>query len=307
MGTLRANGARAALAFVVLSGTLGANEPPLATVDGIAISHAQLDERLESSPQAAGIFSDMLDRILVDRYAEAHHIAVSADVLAKKEADIADKFAPGQFEAILKQQHLSAADVTSVLRRQLIVEAAIAPDVHVSDADVEDYFNKNHALLDRPEEVRARHMLVADELTANMIETKLKAGDDFATLAKQYSTDPSTKDKGGELGFFGPRQIARPLSDAAFSLPVGATSAPVRSPFGWHIINVEEKRAAATATLEGSRARILATLTQQQVELETPLFLQHLRDAAHVQIYDDRFKGAFQQSRPAPTPPPTKT
>jgi parvulin-like peptidyl-prolyl isomerase len=101
--------------------------------------------------------------------------------------------------------------------------------------------------------------------------------------------------------------MVKPVADVAFSLPVGGTSPPVESPFGWHIINVEEKRPAMTATLEGSRARILATLTERQVQLETPAFLQSLRDEAHVQIYDDRFKDAFRQSRPAPTPPPAKT
>jgi foldase protein PrsA len=305
--TLYGNAARAGIAFLFLSASIGATEPPLATVDGVPISHAQLDHRLESSPQAVSIFADMLDGVLLDRYADAHHIVISADALAKKEAELTSKFAPGQFEAILKQEHLTEVDLVSIVRRQMIVQAAIAPDVHVTDADVEAYFEKNHTVLDRPEQVRARHVLVADELTADMIESKLKAGDDFATLARQYSTDSATKDKGGELGFFNARQMVKPVADAAFSLPVGGTSPPVESPFGWHIINVEEKRPAMTATLEGSRAQILATLTERQVQLETPAFLQSLRDEAHVQIYDDRFKDAFRQSRPAPTPPPAKT
>ena len=126
-----------------------------------------------------------------------------------------------------------------------IIEQAVGPQVKVSDADIKAYFDKNHATLDKPEQVRARHILVADEKTADTIEAKLKAGGNFADLAKQYSTDPSTKDKGGELGFFGKGQMVPAFQAAAFSLPVGAISAPVKSPFGWHIINVEEKRQSA--------------------------------------------------------------
>ena len=116
--------------------------------------------------------------------------------------------------------------------------------VHVTDADVAAYFAKNHATLDTKPQVRARHILVADEKTADMIEAKLKAGGNFADLAKQYSTDPSTKDKGGELGFFSTAKWCRRSRTRRSRCRSARTSAPVKSPFGWHIINVEEKKPA---------------------------------------------------------------
>jgi foldase protein PrsA len=135
-----------------------------------------------------------------------------------------------------------------------------------------------------------------------MIEAKLKAGGDFAALAKQYSTDPASKVKGGELGFFGPGQMVPAFQAAAFALPVGGISAPVKSPFGWHIINVEEKKPAFKATLAGSRAQIKDTLTQQQEQQQIPVFLQGLRAKANIVVNDDRYKDAFPP--PLPTPPP---
>ena len=89
-------------------------------------------------------------------------------------------------------------------------------------------------------------------------------------------------------------------ADAAFSLPVGATSAPVKSPFGWHIINVEEKKPATKATLASTRAQIKDTLTQQQQQQQIPVFLQGLRAKANIQVYDDRLKDAFPPPLPAP-------
>lgn len=266
------------------------------------ITKADFDRRLEASPTAKQVLTQLVQQALIDQYGKDNKIDISQADIDKKEADVKSKYPPGQFEAILAQQGLTETDVQNILRQQLIIEKAVAPTVHVSEADIKAYFDKNHATLDKPAQVRARHILVADEKTANMIEAKLKAGGNFAALAKQYSTDPSTKDKGGELGFFGPGQMVPAFQNAAFALPVGAISAPVKSPFGWHIINVEEKKPAVVATLANSSAQIKDTLTQQAEQQQIPVFLQGLRAKANIQVYDDRFKDLFPP--PLPTPPP---
>jgi foldase protein PrsA len=292
-----------ALVGVTFTGCAGGSGGgDIATVNDQHISKAEFDKRLESSPTAKQVLTQLVQQALIDQYGKDQKINISQADIDKKEAEIKAKYPPGQFESILKQQGLSEADVQAILRQQLIIEKAVAPMVHVTDSDVQAYFDKNHATLDKPAQVRARHILVADQKTADMIEGKLKGGGNFADLAKQYSTDPASKDKGGELGFFGVGQMVKPFSDMAFSLPVGATSAPVKSPFGWHIINVEEKKPATKATMASSRAQIKETLTQQQEQQQIPVFLQSLRAKANIQVYDDRFKDAFPP--PLPTPPP---
>jgi foldase protein PrsA len=276
----------------------------IATVGDTHISRADFDKRLESSPQAKQVLTQLVQQALIDQYGKDNKIDIAQADIDKKEADIKTKYPPGQFDAILKQQGLTETDVQNILRQQLIIEKAVAPMVHVTDADVAAYFAKNHATLDTKPQVRARHILVADEKTADMIEAKLKAGGNFADLAKQYSTDPSTKDKGGELGFFSTGQMVPAFQNAAFALQVGQTSAPVKSPFGWHIINVEEKKPATIATLANSAATIKTTLTQQQQQQQIPVFLQQLRSKANITVNDDRFKDAFP---PAPPPPPSAT
>ena len=101
----------------------------------------------------------------------------------------------------------------------------------------------NEALGEVPtaqEQVRARHILVADEAAAQTVVERLEAGEDFAALATELSTDNSTKEAGGDLGFF-PRGIMVPEFEAtAFSLTAGETSPPIETQFGYHVIRVEE-------------------------------------------------------------------
>jgi parvulin-like peptidyl-prolyl isomerase len=93
--------------------------------------------------------------------------------------------------------------------------------------------------------------------------------------------------------------MVKPFSDVAFSLSVGQISQPVQTPFGWHIIQVEGKRPAQTASLADSAPKVRQMLLQQAEAAQSGPFIQSLRTKANIQIYDDRFNPLF------PTPPPT--
>jgi foldase protein PrsA len=309
---------RAAVAGLALAGLCvsltacsgGASETggDIATVNGQKISRADFDRKLEAGPSGKSTLAQLIQSSLVEQYAVTNKIDVTDAEIAKREDQIKARYpAPGQFEGILKQQGLTENDVHQILRDQVIIEKAVAPKVSVSEADIKAYFDKNHALLDTPEQVQARHILVADEKTADDIEAKLKAGGDFAALAKQYSTDPSTKDKGGELGFFGKGQMVPAFQAAAFADHVGKITVPVKSPFGWHIIQVEAKKPAVVATLANAHDKIRDQLKQQAQGQQVPTFLQSLRTNAQITITDDRLKDALPPAAPtAATPAPAK-
>jgi len=273
----------------------------VASVNGDKISRAQFDSKLEAGPQGKAVLNQLVQGLLIDQYAKQNNIDISDADVAKKEDEIKSKYPPGQFEQILKSQNLTEDDVKRILRQQLVVEKAVSANIKVSDADVKSYLEKNHATLDTSAQVRARHILVADLATANKVEADLKGGADFAAEAKKYSTDPSSKDKGGELGFFSKGQMVPAFQDAAFSQKVGVVGPPVKSPFGYHIIEVEEKKPAQVATLANSADKIRQTLTQQQEQQQIPQFLQTLRSKASIQIYDDSLKDALP---PVPGAPP---
>jgi peptidyl-prolyl cis-trans isomerase D len=110
------------------------------------------------------------------------------------------------------------------------------------------------------EQVHVRHILVATLEEAQAVVERLKAGEDFAALALELSTDTSNNETGGDLGWFGRGQMVTEFEDAAFSLEVGATSDPVQTDFGYHIIEVLEKDAnhpMDEATLSEKKAAAL--------------------------------------------------
>jgi peptidyl-prolyl cis-trans isomerase C len=105
------------------------------------------------------------------------------------------------------------------------------------------------------EEVHARHILVPTEDEAKAILAQLKAGADFATLAKEKSKDPGGAD-GGDLGYFTKEQMVPEFAAVAFKLDKGQISDPVKTQFGWHIIKVEDKRLKPTPTFEQVKGQI---------------------------------------------------
>ncbi len=297
---LHASRASAVVATLVLGfvlggcGNGGGGGGNVASVNGQNIARSEFDAKLDASPQAKGVLNQLVQGALIDQYAKDNHVDIADSAVNKEEDDIKSKYPPGQFAQILKSQNLTEADVRNILRQKLVVEKAVAGSVHVSDADISAYLQKNHATLDTAEQVRARHILVPNLKTAQIVEAKLKADPgSFATLAKQYSTDPSSKVKGGELGFFAKGQMVPSFQAAAFIQPVGQIGPPIKSPFGYHIIQVEERKTAQVATAANSRDKIKTLLTQQQEQQQIPQFLAGLRSKANIVVYDDQLKDAI--------------
>lgn len=90
-------------------------------------------------------------------------------------------------------------------------------------------------------EVRASHILVATEEEANNLRNEIINGKNFADVAAEYSNCPSGAN-GGDLGYFGRGMMVKPFEDAAFKLEVGELSQPVQTQFGWHLIEVTDKK-----------------------------------------------------------------
>ena len=153
------------------------------------------------------------------------------------------------------------------------------------------------------EQVNARHILVKTEDEAKAVIAELKKGADFATIAKQKSTDPGSKDNGGDLGWFGKDEMVPEFADAAFKLQKGQfTETPVKTQFGYHVIKVEDRRTAPPPTLEEARPQLVAMLQRQLYEAK----IKELRSGAKVETFN--LDGSKMVPAPAPgaAPAPAK-
>jgi len=144
------------------------------------------------------------------------------------------------------------------------------------------------------QEVRARHILVETEDEAKQVEEELKKGADFAELAKKKSKDPGAAD-GGDLGFFTKDQMVPEFSAAAFALEPGKISDPVKSQFGWHVIQVEEKRNRKAPDFAEVKPQI-ETFVTRKAQAD---YVTKLRAAAKVERFDT---AATDPAKPAATP-----
>jgi len=148
-------------------------------------------------------------------------------------------------------------------------------------------------------EVKASHILVDDEKTAKEVQKKLNEGGDFAKLAEEYSKDPGSKSKGGDLGYFGKGAMVPEFEKVAFTLDKGEVSDLVKSDYGVHIIKVTDKR---ENKFEDKKAQIEKELKQQKAKPITEI-LEKLRKKADVKIKDKDLKKKIEEKAKQPQQP----
>jgi foldase protein PrsA len=172
----------------------------------------------------------VFEKVLSDKY------KVSSKDVDKQVNQAKDQLG-AQFEATLQQYgYKNEKDFRNSIKVGLMQQKAATKDIKVTDKELKDYYNNI-----KPQ-IKARHILVKDEKTANDIEAKLKAGQKFEDLAKKYSTDTGSAQKGGDLGWFGTGTMDPNFEKAAYALKVNEISKPVKTQFGYHIIQLTDKK-----------------------------------------------------------------
>jgi len=205
-----------------------------------------------------------------------------------------------QFEGLLAQEGYTLASYKNFMRKHLarlkLVNLKVRSKVKISDEDLKaEYARWSHDEANEFE-VHARHLLVQvaakatpeqieqGRLKANLLmEEARKPGTDFALLAKKKSEGPSAAD-GGDLGFFKRGVMVPEFEKAAFTLPVGGISEPIRTKFGWHVLKVEEKRAVAPRPFDELKDALREKMLRGQLEKYTEQYVMELRAAAVVDV-----------------------
>jgi peptidyl-prolyl cis-trans isomerase C len=177
--------------------------------------------------------------------------------------------------ALIAEAHKSGLDKDPAVQRQVAAAADRALQTAVLNKTVgpsvtEDAVHARYVkdIAGKPgeEDVHAKHILVDSEAEAKKIIGELKGGADFAALAKQYSKDPSGAQHGGDLGFFKKDEMVPEFANAAFALQPGQVSPePVHTQFGWHVIEVIERRKAQPPSFEQAHDELRQKIIQEGV------------------------------------------
>jgi len=307
MKALRVAMSLALVAGLFLGVTGCSDKDVAAKVNGEVIKKSELDAQVEKLkeqyPQmfegADGegrlidfqqrLLDNMINTVLIRQAAEDAGIDVTDGDIEKKIEELKAGFkTQEQFDAALSQAGMDVTTLEDQIREQLVTEQLIATlsgDTDVSEKEIKEYYDKNKAQFAETAAVHASHILFdeADKATADKVLAEVKAGGDFAALAKKYSKDPASAANGGDLGWPTTPFVAE-FQAAAEKLKPGEISALVKTQFGWHIIKVVEKREDRQKTLDEVTDQIQQIIVQQRNADAYQTFLDDLREKAEIEI-----------------------
>lgn len=270
-----------ALTMAASLGLAACSNPGDEVVVSTSIGDITQEEFYNSMKEIAGdqlLQQVVVEQILNDKY-EVTDEEIDAELATFKE-----QYGEG-YEAALAQSNVTEEMLKSNIRFKLLQEKA-TKDVEITDEEIQKYYDQ------ASQELNARHILVEDEATANEIIEKLNAGEDFAELAKEFSTDPGSGAQGGDLGWFSVGTMVPAFNDAAYALEIDKISEPVQSDFGYHIIQVKEKRAVKDyGTLEEKKEEIRESIAATKGDWNAKM--AELIKEAKVDVKDADLKGAF--------------
>ncbi|WP_273759843.1 peptidylprolyl isomerase [Bartonella sp. ML70XJBT.G] len=259
----------------------------MAVIEGKDITAGQLDDlALEINPNLVR-FPDEQRRIMVLKaYLDMQALAKAARDKGIDKSEAYDKRMAVMRDNVLQQLYF----------KQTIVD-------QISDNDLETLYKKEVAALPKEDEVKARHILVKTKKEAEAIVKRLNKGEDFEEIAKKTSTDGSAA-VGGDLGYFSHGQMVKPFEDAAFSLKVGEyTKTPVESPFGWHVIKVEDRRLKQPPAFDDVKEMLRTQLIRERYQK----LIVDLRSKMDVKYPDPNVTKLMQSINQNGTPLPDET
>ena len=270
----------------------------IVTSDAGDVTKDELYEEMKTSIGEQAVQILMIEKVLAENF-EVTDEEVDAEYESNKE-ELGESF-----DQFLTQNNQTEESYKKVIRLNLLQEKALTEGVEVTDEEIQAQYDRQGT------ELNARHILVADEETANSLKKELDEGGDFAALAEENSTDTGSAANGGNLDWFGPGAMVPEFEEVAYGLEVDEISEPVASEFGFHIIQVlETRKLEDQPALEEQKEEIRSELALSKADQATLLpKVADLMKEANVEIQDEDLKGALDDilnPQPAPEAAPAE-
>ncbi len=294
------------------------------------------DGRRKLEQLREGIVSELIDRALIALESKRRGLDIPADKLKEAERRaIADLGGPQRYESYLAEHGLTHDEYLDVVKQQVygeLIRKELNRDLSVADAEIKSYYevHRQDSQFQLPELVTAAHILVSarpnliaqqlakdqsltsDTLTAAVREElnrrrqraeelrqKAIKGEDFSALARQWSEDPGTRERGGNLGSFPRNSHSASFDEAAFALKPGGISPVIQTEYGFHLIKVSARQPARSQTLEEATPEIRKRLFAEREAKKLSEWLKQTRRKTSIRISEPFRFGALKNEFPA--------
>ncbi|MES5942629.1 MULTISPECIES: peptidylprolyl isomerase PrsA [unclassified Bacillus cereus group] len=272
--------ALAATSVIALSACGTSSSDKIVTSKAGDITKDEFYEQMKTQAGKQVLNNMVMEKVLIKNYkVDDKEVDKKFDEMKKQVGD--------QFDTLLKQQGLKEETLKNGVRAELAQEKAI--EKTITDKELKENYKP---------EIKASHILVKDEATAKKVKEELGQGKSFEELAKQYSEDTGSKEKGGDLGFFGAGKMVKEFEDAAYKLKKDEVSEPVKSQFGYHIIKVTDIK-EPEKSFEQSKADIkkeLVAKKKQDGEFMNDLMMKEIKKA-DIKVDDKDLKDLFEEKK----------
>lgn len=279
----------------------------VAVVNDDVITLSDLNEmaaKINSSPDAPqedqkAILDQMVELKLLEQEAKKLGISVT-----EKEVDTALEGVKNQFnltdeqmDEVLKKRNLTPQAFRDQWRIQILGNKVIGIQVKgqivVTEDEIKKHYEENYGEVDAGKEIRIAHILIpfdspeaAEKARELAVETaeKARSGEDFGELAKKYSKDTVSAERGGDLGYVKKGDLVVSLEEAVKETPVGEIAGPVESPAGFHVIKVLDKREPGESSIDDAREEIRQKIFQDKAQESLKNWVEGVRKTAYIEV-----------------------
>ncbi|MFE7997079.1 peptidylprolyl isomerase PrsA, partial [Bacillus cereus] len=271
--------ALAATSVIALSACGTSSSDKIVTSKAGDITKEEFYNQMKTQAGKQVLNNMVMEKVLIKNYkVEDKDVDKKFDEMKKQYGD--------QFDTLLKQQGIKEETIKTGVRAQLAQEKAI--EKTITDKELKENYKP---------EIKASHILVKDEATAKKVKEELGQGKSFEELAKQYSEDTGSKEKGGDLGYFTAGKMVKEFEDAAYKLKKDEVSEPVKSQFGYHIIKVTDiKEQKPFDEVKGDIKKDLVQKKAQDAAFMNDLMMKEIKKA-DVKVDDKDLKDLFEEKK----------
>jgi len=256
-------------------------------------------DSLDASQDERQVLEQMIEQKLLEQEAKKMGISVTDREVdaaiegVKKQFNLTDE----QLNEVLKKQNLTLETFREQWRTQIlgnkVVGTQVKGQIAVTEDEIKKYYEENYGEIQTGKEVRIAHILITfdspdeEEKARDLafeIAKQAKEGEDFGELAKRYSKDTLSAERGGDLGYFKKGDLVESLEDTIRDTPVGRIVGPIKSPEGYHVIKVLDRRDSGHNSIDDVREEIRQTIYRQKAEKALKEWIEDVKKTAYIEV-----------------------